>query len=104
MALHAAVHDHDGSGRPLLTAEAEDRLTRLQDELEARPAFIHEACEDMDPAQLADAVNRGDAAALLALIQAAIKAKREREAAATLRGMYDANERDALAHLVRLYA
>ena len=47
MALNAAF-DHDGSGRPLLTAEAADALADLQATLEARPAFIFEAAGDVD--------------------------------------------------------
>jgi hypothetical protein len=93
MPLHAA-YDHDGSGRPLLTAEAADALADLQATLEARPAFIFAA-----------AVSAANGPAVLRLIRAAVTAKREREVAATLHRLSPrSNECDALAHLVRLYA
>jgi hypothetical protein len=105
MGLTAAAYVHDDSGRPLLTAEADQGLADLRAKLEARPAFIHEACGDLDPEQLAAAVNAGDAAAVLALIRAAVTHKRLHSVIETLRHMSPrSDESDALARLVRLYA
>jgi hypothetical protein len=104
MPLHAA-YDHDGSGRPLLTAEAADALADLQATLEARPAFIFEAAGDVDQDQLAAAVSAANGPTVLRLIRAAVTAKREREVAATLHRLSPrSSECEALAHLVRLYA